>query len=192
MKQVVLAALFVVSSPVFAQGYVGVGLGQSSADVEAVDFGPGVTASIDDTDTAFKIFAGYAINPNFALEAGYTDLGEVGVDYTDGINWVKERYEVNAFYVSAIGSVPVGQANLFAKFGFARWDLDGSASASTGASASASWSGTDPLLGIGVSFNATDVLMLRAEFERFMDIGDENESGQSDVDVIGVSAAVKF
>ncbi len=32
-------------------------------------------------------------------------------------------------------------------------------------------------------------IVLRAEFT---DVGDENTTGQSDVDVIGVSAAVKF
>jgi hypothetical protein len=47
------------------------------------------------------------------------------------------------------------------------------------------------MFGVGVQFDAGN-LLLRAEFERFMDIGDEDITGQSDVDVIGVSAAVKF
>jgi OmpA-OmpF porin, OOP family len=40
---------------------------------------PGVTASFDmeDSDTAVKLFAGFNFNPNFAVEFGYVDLGEI-------------------------------------------------------------------------------------------------------------------
>ncbi|MHB1241067.1 MAG: hypothetical protein ACYC18_11270 [Gammaproteobacteria bacterium] len=67
-----------------AEGYVGVNLGQSdwhasSGDLDAALAGAGVTAisSVDDTDFAYKLFAGYRFNPNFALEGGYVDLGSL-------------------------------------------------------------------------------------------------------------------
>ncbi|HQU15191.1 MAG: hypothetical protein B7Z66_05760 [Chromatiales bacterium 21-64-14] len=32
---------------------------------------------MDDTDFAYRLFAGYRFNPNFALEGGYVDLGSL-------------------------------------------------------------------------------------------------------------------
>ena len=36
----------------------------------------GLSSTEKNNDTAFKLMAGYQINPNFAVEGGYTDLGK--------------------------------------------------------------------------------------------------------------------
>ncbi len=192
MKKVVFAALFALSPSVFAQGYVGIGFGQASADIDAAPI-VGVPPMVDDEDTSFKIFGGAMLNQNFGLEVGYADFGEMSVTWDDGVDYIKDAAEASAFYAAAIGMLPINeQAGLFAKFGFARWDLDLQETSSIpGVGGSLSESGTDPMFGIGAQFAVNNVL-LRAEFERFMDIGDENTTGQSDVDVLGLSAAVKF
>src|SRR5262245_5537797 len=67
--------------------YVGGGIGKSSADIDTAGInasiiragGAGVTGvatGTDDNDTGFKLFAGYQLNPNFAVEVGYADLGK--------------------------------------------------------------------------------------------------------------------
>ena len=205
MKKVVLAALFAVSSPVFAQGYVGIGIGQSNVDIESTPY----TISKEDSDTAFKVFGGAELNKNFAIEAGYVNFGEFGMTeagtfientpsgtliYDESL---KQSVEGFAFYTAVVGKLPVTNAfELFAKAGFALWDIDlrGQYNAdvysySTGAylwsesySVSINESGVDPMFGVGVQFDAGN-LLLRAEFERFNEI---------EVDVIGLSAAVKF
>ncbi len=191
MKRVVLAALLAINSPVFAQGFVGIGFGQASGDISADPIG-GVFPSVDDTDTSFKIFGGTMFTPNFGLEVGYVDLGELSVNYDDGVDFINATYESTAFYVAGLGMLPLNdQAGLFLKAGFARWDLEEKITSSLFPSETTSESGTDLMFGLGAQF-AVNNLLLRAEFERFTDIGDENTTGQSDVDVIGVSAAVKF
>lgn len=175
-----------------AGGYVGVGIGQSSVDLDAIDFGPGVSSSISDTDTSVKIVGGYEINENFSVEAGYTNFGEFGVDYTDGFDSLSENYEATALYLAAVGSIPLGQASLFGKFGLASWDLDASISSTFGVSASASASGTDPVYGFGAQLDVSNNVMLRVEFERYTNVGDENETGESDIDLLSVSAAMRF
>ncbi len=210
MKKIVLTALFAISSPIFAQGYVGIGVGQSSVDIKSTPY----TVDKQDSDTAGSIFGGVELNKNFAIEAGYVNLGEFGLSeansFTDGVLFYNEsliqNVEGSAFYAAIVGKLPITNGvELFAKGGFARWNIDlagtytiaaydgaGTFMGSGSASDSLSESGVDPMFGVGVSFNVTEVLMVRAEIERFMDVGDENTTGQSDVDVIGLSAAVKF
>ncbi|HEU5282508.1 MAG TPA: outer membrane beta-barrel protein, partial [Burkholderiales bacterium] len=65
-------------APAFAQDeagfYVGGGIGQSELK-DACD-GDGLTVTdCDDTDTAWKLFAGYWFNKYFAVEGGYIDFG---------------------------------------------------------------------------------------------------------------------
>lgn len=191
MKQVVLAALFIISSPVFAQGYVGIGLGQSSVDLTASPIG-GVPPQKDDNDTAFKVFGGGFVNDNVGFELGYVDFGEFTITWDDGVDYIKDAFEGSALYAAAVGYLPIGQAKLFGKAGLARWDVDAVETSSIpGVGVSVSEDGIDLMFGIGAQIDAGNVL-LRAEFERFTDVGDEDTTGQSDVDVIGVSAAVRF
>ncbi len=191
MKKVVLAALFAISSPVFAQGYVGIGFGQASVDIDA-GLIAGVQPSIDDTDTSFKVFGGAFINPNFGLEVGYIDFGESSVRWDDGVDYIQDTAEASALYFAAIGALPINdRASLLVKAGFASWDLDATETSSLGFGGSISESGTDPMFGVGFQYDAGNIL-LRAEFERFTDLGNEDTIGTTDVDVIGASAAVKF
>lgn len=66
----------------YAEGpawYAGLGAGQSMGNTDASDVdalwaaeGLTTTSSVDDTDTAWKIFGGYRLNTNFGIEATYT------------------------------------------------------------------------------------------------------------------------
>lgn len=68
--------------------------GDVAADLAAAGF-TGSNVRLGDTDRdAYRVFAGYRVTPNWALEVGYTDLGEVSS--------------------SASASVPVGQAAAYA------------------------------------------------------------------------------
>ena len=52
--------------------------------------------------------------------------------------------------------------------------------------------GFDPMFGIGGSFNITEKIGVRVEYEKFLDVGDENVTGQSDVDLISASLVFRF
>lgn len=197
MKKEVIVALAALvmsaSTPVLAQGgYAGLGIGQSTVqDVDTIDFGPGVSTSVDDTDTSFKVFGGYRFNKNFAAEAAYERLGKVSVRYDDGVDWVKMEAEATAITFTALGFMPINEAlSVFGRFGFAMADVDVDASNSLGDSASTSGSSTSPVFGVGIQYDLPTVL-IRAEFTRYTDVGD-NDTGESDVDVVGVSAGIKF
>lgn len=88
-----LAALLLIASPAWAQGYFGASIGQSKLESQ--------------TDTAARGFAGYQFTPNFAMEGGYQDLGSVTAS--------GHAATVTAFDFSFVGSWEMG--NRFALLG---------------------------------------------------------------------------
>jgi hypothetical protein len=151
----VFAGAMLVGAAVNAQAqqwYVGAGAGKFDDEV------------VDDSDTGLKIFGGYTFNTHLALEAGYADFGSVG---QSGVN-----FDQSTGYVAAVGLLPLSpQWTLFGKLGFNRWYVDG---------ASSNDRGTDPMYGVGIQYNLTRQISLRAEFETFEDdIGDLLSVGAS-------------
>lgn len=72
MKKVLLAAALVAAcGAASAQGYAGAVAGLAKFNS---DCAPGV--SCDDSDTGYKVFGGYQLNPNVSIELGYTDFGQ--------------------------------------------------------------------------------------------------------------------
>jgi OOP family OmpA-OmpF porin len=194
-KTLISLTLLVISSAANASGtgYLGIGWGQSSIDIEAENFGPGFATSLSDSDTSFKFFGAYMLGGNLAMEAGYTDFGSFGATYTDGTDVVSENIDGDALHFALVGSVPLGQASLFAKLGLARWHMDYSIASNNAIYIrSASASAIDPMYGLGVQYELEDALMLRAEFERFKSVGRSSMTGKADADLISISAALMF
>ena len=189
---ILLAAGFAFTPMAQAEGgFAGVGFGNTSVDIECdLD----ITCNADDSDTGFKIFGGYQFNPNFAFEVAYVDLGEAKITGTDSVlGSTTATVEASGFNFAVVGSFPVGERfELMAKAGFFRWDLDLNASSSVFGSGSESETGFDPMFGIGGSFNITNNFGLRVEYEKFLDVGDEDTTGQSDVNLISASLVFRF
>lgn len=189
LKKILPLALLAMSTVANADSYLGMGFGQSSADIVPLNLGAGVV-SISDTDTAIKLFGGFEFSNTLSMEVGYTHFGEMSVDYTGGVD-AYETAETSTTYVAVVGSIPVGSAaSLFGKVGISSWYMDYSYFDS-GLLYEASASGVDPMFGVGLQFNAAN-LSVRAEFERYLDIGDQYTIGQSDVDVLSVSGMLWF
>lgn len=190
LKKIIPLALLAVSTVANADSYLGMGFGQSSADIVPLDFGAGVVSTVSDTDTAIKLFGGFEFSNSLSMEVGYTHFGEMSVDYTGTFD-AYETAETSTTYVAVVGSIPLGNAaSLFGKVGISSWYMDYSYSES-GLFIDASASGVDPMFGVGLQFNAAN-LSVRAEFERYLDIGDQYTIGQSDVDVLSVSGMLWF
>jgi len=174
-----------------ADNYAGIGLGQAKTEVEAVAL-PGYVSYASDTGTAVKFLGGFEVSKRFAVEVGFASFGEVGVDYIDGFDNIYESAETSAVYIAAIGSIPLGQASLFGKLGFASWYREYSVGDETGVFWRETSEGVDPMVGLGLQFDASRAFSLRAEVERFMDVGDRYTIGQSDVDVLSISGVLWY
>jgi OmpA-OmpF porin, OOP family len=189
LKKLAAIALLSLSSTAFAQTglYVGLGAGRASAEIDAA----GLT-SVDDSDTGFKIYGGYEFTPNFAVEVGYADLGKLSaVDATPPPT--STSFESSAVFADAVGLWPINrEVSLFARAGFAFTTLDIRSSTPGLGSVVAGEDETNLKLGLGAQFNVTRNVALRAEWERYLDVGEDATTGESDVDVMGVSLNVRF
>lgn len=184
--------------------YAGIGIGRSdvkrgsswSQVTDAALLRSGFTSNtlIDSHDTAWKLYGGYQFNENFAVEAGYHDLGRfrgtavvsAPVASTPGGNWV-----AYAGSLSAVGTYPVfNRFSIIGKAGLAvtRLKVDLPLPASFTPSATR----VQPLLGLGVKFDFNKQFGLRGEFERFNNVGDGNRTGQTPINVWSVSAQYRF
>lgn len=135
--------------------YVGAGIGQITLKAKPLDF------SINATDTAGKIFGGYQINRNLAVEATYIDLGNPK-DTDSGLTF---GLTANVLQGSLKGIVPFSPvAAGYLKAGIIAWNA--TATVSSGSSfASADDSSNAFSWGGGVQFNFASNIQGRVEYE---------------------------
>jgi OmpA-OmpF porin, OOP family len=182
-----LASAMAFAGPALAQDtgfYAGIHIGQASAK-DGCEGAGALGVSCDDEDTAFKILGGYQFNKNFAVELGYTDFGEVSG--AGGGNSFST--EATAFELVAVGMLPLADKfSVYGKIGMYRGDVDTSG---TGIFGSASESNTDLTFAVGVRYDFTRNLGVRAEWQKYQDVGG-GDIGESDVDVLSIGAIWKF
>jgi opacity protein-like surface antigen len=168
-----LAALVSFSASAADNGfYLGGSLGQS--EIEAKDRIYDPVLDIDQRvkyksdQTGYKLIAGWRFIDWMSVEANWVDFG----DGSDRINVfggdndkVKVKSSVDGWTLSALGFVPIGPVDLFARVGAFGWD----ASFKTGNlydNARSSDDGVDLTYGIGAQFRVWS-LSIRAEYEIF-------------------------
>jgi OOP family OmpA-OmpF porin len=185
--------------------YVGLSVGQSKVEI-ADSFLPtpgGTTASSvskDETDTGFKIYAGYRMHRNFALEGGWADLGSFKATRNvtaPAVGSLSAEIESSGPYIDALGILPLQQFNLFAKLG-AIYATTKTTLSRTGAVVFVPGANTTPedsevefKFGLGASYWFTRNLAIRAEYERFFDVGSD-ETGEGDIDLISIGITFRF
>jgi OOP family OmpA-OmpF porin len=168
-----------------AQSFVGGSLGQSDIDSD-ITAGLITSGSVDGKDTAWKLFGGYMFNRHFGIEGAYVDLGEVSYSGTFfGAPVTGGKVEVNGFNIAALGSYPLtDEFSIFGKIGLFLWDVKAS-DTTGGAPFSDKADGTDISFGLGVGYNFSRNLGVRAEWERF-------ELDDTDADLLSIGIVWRF
>lgn len=166
---------------VVQNGYVGVGV----AAVDQ-DFSAGPASSSAGYKAAGKIFAGYDINPMWAVEAGYTNLRKAQGNYNVGpLNYGTE-VDGRRTYVAAKASVPVNEAfSVYGKLGAGYSKAELSTAAPGG---SRSESDTELYGAIGGQMNLSKQVALTLEYERY---GKKKDFGPKP-DAITIAARYSF
>jgi OOP family OmpA-OmpF porin len=207
---VIGAALGLASSATFAQQqpvqpgfYAGASLGQSqvrfSDSFLSVAGATSSSLSRDETDTAWKLFAGYRIHRNVAVEGGYTDFGKFSATRTvtaPATATVSETLKVHGWHVEGVGILPIRDFSLFAKAGVMYATAEASKS-STGA-VNLLGSNRNPyksaftfLGGIGAGYEFTKNLGVRLELEAVSKVGD-GTTGEGSVVMYSIGGVYKF
>jgi len=181
LKKIGIAALMAAAGLAMSQGalaqgkgqdrgwYVGGSIGQSEADGTCP---AGFTCDLKDTD--WKIFGGYRIIRNLAVEGFYADHGEISIRS----GGASATAQASTLGVAAVGILPLGQFELFGKLGIGSTSIDASGTAAT-----LSDSGSDVVFGVGATFNFTRNLGVRAELERYND---------SEINVMSIGVQYRF
>jgi OOP family OmpA-OmpF porin len=161
--------------------YVGIGAGQSDFDFSDRDWGLGVRTN-DDTDTAWRVFAGVRLFQFIGAELGYIDFGE-----TTGSSGASA--EAQGIDLVALGALPLYQQgphqfDIFATAGGYWWDADlkraGFDNRLDGGD------DFDYTYGAGVQYHFTN-FGVRAEWQRY-----NNIFGEVDTDVWMGSVMFRF
>jgi Outer membrane protein beta-barrel domain len=131
--------------------YLGVSVGQ--ANVEIDDLAGLSGADFDGDDTGYKFIAGIRPLDWLAVEASYVNFGEP----EDTVLGTKVKADGDGISAFAVGFLPIGPVDLFAKVGLISWDSK---------LAGFDEDGTDLAYGVGGAFRFLG-LAVRAEYEIF-------------------------
>lgn len=165
--------------PANAGPYVGASFGQGSADLGYT--GPDTT--VDDSNTQWKVYGGWRLFKFVAVEAGYGDLGDVSAVTSSPLGDSSVAMSANGMSVAALGVLPLGNFDLFAKMGYLYWNADVDIVDPTLGSMSLSDDGNDTLIGAGFVWNYPGPGAARLEYE---------QSSVGDVDVDTIAAGLTF
>ncbi len=104
--------------------YLGAGFGVSSLDVR--DFTPEYAhLRFEQSELGVKLFAGWRVPNFFAVEAGYTNFGDVRQWEGGNLESFQEAdIGVSMLSAEAVGLIPLSdKVDLYGKLGYASWDL---------------------------------------------------------------------
>ena len=175
------ALLCLAASTAFAQTadrpgkfYVGVQLGQAELDRENVD----IPGDFDDHDFAYGVLAGFRFSRFYALEFGYTDIGEYSASFP---NSDTGRTALKNFVINNVVTWPIDEHfHLKVWFGMNYFDLSGSLThVDTGTTTSFSDQGSSYNAGLGMGVPINQHLELSLDITQYralkFDYGFESE-----------------
>ena len=183
--------------------YVGANIGQSRAKIADDRItakllnGNLVTTSISENnrDHGYKIFGGYLINKNFAIEGGYFDLGEFGFKaLTLPTGTLNGNIKLKGLNLDAVGILPLTEK--FAAFGrvgmnyaHAKDSFSGTGSVSV-LNPNPSKYDTNYKFGVGLQYALTESIGIRAEAERYRI--DDAIGNKGDINLLSLGLVYRF
>lgn len=164
---------------------------------------------------AYKLQLGYEFTPNLAIEGGYVDLGKTTYTSTynsnftfvlplpflviggesDPVRGTSTRIsKISGWNVSGVGTYRLNDRfSAFAKLGVIHAEIrsqdGGNGFGYANNAADTRWR---PTYGVGATYKYNKTFGVRAEFEKFDKLGDEQWTGSTDVNLMSVGVTAKF
>jgi OOP family OmpA-OmpF porin len=142
-------------------------------DLLALGFGS-ASVRFDDRSSGFRLLAGFQVNPHFALEGYYANLGKYDLSVqtsgpaTSGSGDVK----LTGIGVDAVGILPFSASwSGLGRLGLFTWDADSRFTLSGGGASAqdaVTETGTDLKIGLGIEWKVAAAVALRAEAEHYL------------------------
>lgn len=206
-----LLALAVLASPLLhAQEvksntgmYLGISAGESKAHIDNARItqgllGSGLTTNSligDPTDTGYKAYVGFPIHPNWAVEAGYFDLGRFGFTAnTTPAGSLTGSARFKGLNLDLVGTLPITDrwsllGRLGAAYAQTRDNFSGTGAVSV-TNPNPSKNETNYKYGFGTQYAFTPALTFRLEAERYRVNDAANNRG--DVDLVSLGLVYRF
>ena len=106
--------------PAAAQWYAGAGIGRGNLGVSGTDLTGLTNATVEDGATVWGLNMGYRFHPNFALEAGYYDLGKYDFAGRAGVVNVTGDAKVESYSISLVAIAPLAEHfDIYGRVGYA-------------------------------------------------------------------------
>jgi hypothetical protein len=208
MRGVLMAAMIGSCTVAAAQEpfFAGIGIGAAKARIGDRALGiTGATAtslSRDENDIGGKIFAGYRIDPHWAVEAGYVDLGKTSAKRTmtaPGTGSISIDSRNSGWFVDIVGRMPVGNGvSLIGKVGQIysenrkQLSASGAVSLAPGTAASYKEREFNWKYGAGAEYEISKTIAARGEFEVYRKLGKDDPGGENEAGLLSLSLVVKF
>lgn len=179
--------------------YIGGNVGRTRADFDNGSInrtlaGQGLTVQStteDNSGTGYKLFGGYQLNRNFAVEGGYFDLGKSSYTFnTTPVGTFNGQTRVRGLNLDLVGMLPVtDRFSVLGRIGAAYAQSRASFS-STGAVAANTTNprrnDTNLKVGLGMQYAITEALAVRAELERYRINDPVRNRGHIDMASVGL------
>jgi len=180
--------------------YGGLSYGQSIIDLhnDAVPIAgnPPSTLNAGQSNTGYRLFAGYRAARHFALEGSYTDLAHTTATRTSSGGELRADLRLSGWGVDGLGILPFDNGfSLFGKAGLVRATMAATYTATGGVAPPAQ---SDPRetkgsfkYGGGAFYDLNEHFSLRADYEVIKNVGRAN-TGQADVKFLSAGVLYRF
>jgi len=187
--------------------YLGGGLGAANAKFERGDFTGLATGaySVDDSDVAPRVFGGYRVAPNWAVEFGVAALGSYRHRFNAGTGTAVYRYDVGAATVAMAAQLPLSggvamNGRLGAAFTTTRLrspTTTGTITTNPPACQNAFFDDctstkTNFFWGLGAQFDINPRWGMRVDYDNYGKVGEEFETGRAKIDVWSANVVFRF
>lgn len=173
-------------------GYFGISAGQATLD----DFCGGGESSCDDSAVTIRVHGGTELNGFASLEFGYRYIDDT--EASGVIDGVGVALAVDGHFVDTtlqLGMPETGPFKVFTKAGLVLWRLNYDIAASNGfqtIALSDDDTGVAFRTGLGMSYEVSAGIRLRADWDLLLNVGDEDELGETDINVFSVGPEFRF
>jgi len=203
-----LAALLA-AAPAAAQNsgwYIGGGPGFTQADFERGDFTSLATGSYsaDDDAVAPRVFGGYRVAPNWAVEFGFTAFGRYKHRFQTGNTAAVYEYDASALTAALAAHLPLGgglslNGRAGVAFTAANLKLSTDNGTATPRLCSDAWwysdctsTETNLFWGVGMQFDINPRWGIRLDYDDYGTVGDQFESGRADMEQVSINVLFNF
>ncbi|QSP94427.1 outer membrane beta-barrel protein [Marinobacter salinisoli] len=173
-------------------GYIGFSLGQATFE----DFCDGSESTCDDGAVSFRAYGGTRLTDVVSFELGYRFIDEIEASGVVNGDPLALGVEGHLFDTSVQLGVPAsGPLQVHTRVGLVLWHLNYEVFAIDRFgpfSVTDDDSGFALRGGLGVTFDVSRSLRLRADWDLYLDVGDRDEFGESDINVFSVGPEFRF